>query len=102
MSKSKENINKQFKEEIIRALDYHFPKSKIILFGSRARNTNKPGADVDVAVDMGHPILLRELGRARLTLENLFIPLKVDLVDMNAIPKELKETIIEEGIVWKN
>jgi predicted nucleotidyltransferase len=51
------HINQKYQDAIVRALEYHFPNAKIILFGSRARATHKEGADVDVAVDTGgtHP-----------------------------------------------
>lgn len=98
----KEQINPEYKKEILRALEYHFPGAKVILFGSRARGTHKEGADVDIAVDAGSPILLREVGRARITLENLFIPLMVDLVDLNNAPERLKQQILKDGVVWKS
>lgn len=96
------HINPKYKDAILRALEYHFPEAKIILFGSRARMTHKEGADVDVAVDTGERIQLRELQRARVTLENLPIPLIVDVVDFHNIPTLLQETILDEGIIWKN
>lgn len=90
-----------YKELILRALEYHFPGSKVYLFGSRARGTNRPGADIDVAVDTGKPINFGEISRARVTLEHLPIPVNMDLVDLNSIPQEFKETILQEGISWK-
>ncbi|HLB41093.1 MAG TPA: nucleotidyltransferase domain-containing protein, partial [Candidatus Babeliales bacterium] len=80
----------------------HFPQAKIILFGSRARGTNKSGADVDVAIDIGERIPLLELQRARNTMENLFIPLEVDLVDLQRVSAEFKASILSEGIVWQS
>lgn len=97
----REQINPDYKYQILRALEYHFPGAKVILFGSRARGSHKEGADVDIAVDAGTPIILREMGRARNTLENLFIPLTVDLVDMNNINERLKQEILKDGVVWK-
>lgn len=97
-----ETINPKYKDMILRAMEYHFPKAKIYLFGSRARGDNKPGSDIDLAVDTGERISTQEIWRARNTLENLLISLSIDLVDMNAIPSELKELILKEGIEWKN
>jgi predicted nucleotidyltransferase len=97
----KNNINPEYKQDILKVIHYHFPEAKVTLFGSQARVTNRPGADVDIAIDIGKPIKLREMSRARVTLENLAIPLEVDLVDMNCIPQELKDIIQQEGIVWK-
>lgn len=97
-----ESVDLRYKEAVIRALEYHFPHAKIILFGSRARGTHESGADIDIAIDTGKQLKLREIARAKVTLENLFIPLEVDLVDMHGIPQELKDVIKQEGIVWKN
>lgn len=97
-----ENINPEFKKEIIKGVEYHFPNAKIILFGSRARGTNKEGADVDLALDIGSPIKLGELSRMRATMLNLRMPLTVDLVDMRRIPEQLREVILKEGVVWKD
>lgn len=97
-----ENINPRYKELILRAMEYHFPGAAVYLFGSRARGTNKEGADIDIAVDGGTELDLHEISRARVTLNNLPFALKVDLVDMNYIPQELKELILKEGIKWKN
>lgn len=97
-----EHINPHYQEQILRALEYHFPEAKVILFGSRARKTHAQGADVDIAVDCGNKIPIREITRARITLENLPISLTVDLVDFHNIPKILQETILNEGVLWKN
>lgn len=97
-----ESIKPLYKKMILDALEYHFPGAKVYLFGSRARKTHESGADVDVAIDLGERVIMREMARARITLENLFIPLNIDLVDMNAIPQELKETILHEGVLWKS
>lgn len=103
MEKNREPLEPRYKNEILRALDYHFPQpKKIILFGSRAQGTHKPGSDIDIAIDIGEPIKLHEMARARITLENLYIPFEVDIVDMHGIPEELKEVILKEGIVWKS
>ena len=97
-----DNLTPEYKGWILKAIDYHFPHAKVILFGSRARGTNGPGADVDLALDIGKIIEFGELARARVTLANLPIALEFDIVDMYNIPDELKQNILREGIVWKN
>ena len=97
-----EHLEEKYKKMILDAMNYHFPGSKVILFGSRARRTHKPGADIDIAVEADEPIDFNEMYRARVTLEHLIVPFKIDLVDMNEIPAELQETIREEGIIWRN
>lgn len=97
-----DNVKQEYKSLILKAITYHFPEAKVMLFGSRARGTNKPGSDIDLAIDIGEPIKLREMTRMRVTLENLPISLGMDIVDMHNIPDELKAIIAREGIVWKN
>lgn len=99
----KESINPAYKKMILDAMNYHFPNAKVYLFGSRARKTHEEGADVDIAIDdQGKKISYHEIIRARSTLDNLLIPLEVDLVDLHAIPEELKKTILEEGELWRD
>jgi predicted nucleotidyltransferase len=86
---------------IIRLLDALFPGVKIYLFGSRARGTNRPTSDIDIALDAGRELDILEIAQARNVLNTLYIPEKIDLVDMNSIPPHLKETILKEGIIWK-
>ncbi len=99
---TKTGLKAEYKRLILKAIDYHFPQAKVILFGSRARGTHKSGSDIDLALDIGEPIQLSEMARARVTLENLPLALDVDIVDMNNIPIELKEIILRDGVVWKD
>ena len=97
-----DSVTPSYKDMILKAMEYHFPGAKIYLFGSRARGDYRPGSDIDIAVDAGQIISTQEIWRARNTLENLIISLEIDLVDMHAVPAELKELILHEGILWKN
>jgi len=42
----------------------------------------------------------QELGRARRVLDALHLILKIDVVDMQSISDDLKNTILKEGILW--
>lgn len=74
-------------QAIVRAiLQAHLPEgAKIWIFGSRARGTTKKYADLDLAVDAGHRLPLRDL----IELEDAFVqsdlPFKVDIVDWENI-----------------
>ena len=46
-------------------------------------------------------IIPREMARAKVTLDHLYVPLNIDLVDLRAIPEELKKTVKQECIVWR-
>ena len=96
-------LSLRYKQLILEAMLYHFPRARVILFGSRARGDNKDVSDVDLAIDNeGKVIAFSEMSRARVTLEHLPIALTVDLVDFNLIPQLLKEEITREGKVWKS
>jgi predicted nucleotidyltransferase len=97
-----EPVEKAYKKMIIRAMKYHFPRAKVYLFGSRALGTHRQTSDIDIAIDAGKRADDGEMDRARITLENLPIPLFMDLVDMYAIPQAPKEHILKAGILWKD
>ena len=99
---TKDGLKDEYKKLILKAVDYHYPRAKVIIFGSRARGAHKSGSDIDVALDIGEPIPLAEMARIRVTLENIPLALEIDVVDMYNIPAELKNLILNEGIVWKN
>ena len=51
----------------------------IVLFGSRAKGTFKPGSDIDICID-GDSIQYDDLLRFQLKYDELFLPWKLDLV----------------------
>ncbi|HBY05653.1 MAG: Type I restriction-modification system, specificity subunit S [candidate division TM6 bacterium GW2011_GWE2_42_60] len=92
----------RYKRDILRALKYHFPDAKIYLFGSRATGKAKETSDIDLALDAGHELSFREMGRAQITLEHLNIPYKIDLVDCFSATPELKQYIERDRVLWSD
>jgi predicted nucleotidyltransferase len=90
------------KERIIRVLDALFPGIKIYLFGSRARGTNRENSDVDLALDLGRPLELDEMGQIRQVLDVLYVPVKIDLVDLCRAQDPFRTKILKEAIAWKS
>lgn len=90
------------KETIIRVLEALFPGVQIVLFGSRARGTNRPSSDIDLAIDAGRPLTISELAEARRMLAELNIVHTIDVVDMHTIADDLRETIRKEGVPWQS
>ncbi len=89
-------------EKMIKLLAVLFPKVKIYLFGSRARGDYKVNSDIDVALNIGRRLSTLELAQAENVIEALNIPQKVELVDLNAVPETMKETILKEALIWKD
>ena len=64
----------------------HFPNiQKAILFGSRAKGTNKPFSDVDIALE-GNSISLNDLLNLKNEIDDLLLPYEFDF----CIYKDLK------------
>ena|SRR5438445_8708967 len=88
-------------ETMIQLLTVLFPAAVIYLFGSRARGNHTERSDIDIAIDLGRKMKVREIAKARGVLEGLNLPQKIDIVDMHSISATMKEFIFKEGIIWK-
>jgi uncharacterized protein len=86
--------------QILDVLKKHFPTARILLFGSRASGKNRPGSDIDIAIDEGSTIAFGRMSDARLELDEMNIPYKIDLVDIYSVSKTLAEEIRKKGREW--
>jgi hypothetical protein len=68
------------------------------IFGSHARGEERIDSDLDLLVEILHPISLIELVGAELYLSEI-LGIKVDLVPKRSIRKELRASILGEAIV---
>lgn len=92
----------KYKDTMIKIIHMFLPKAKIYLFGSYAQGTNRPGSDIDIAVDNGKQLTLEELKNIKRLIDALPISQKVDVVDLNRVPVEMRDAILRDGIIWKN
>ena len=67
------------------------------VFGSYVRGEQKGQSDIDLLVDILHPISLLELVGAEIYLSEA-LGLKVDLVPKRDVREELRETIFAEAV----
>ena len=98
----KNNIKPKDKELLIAVITKHAPNAKIYLFGSRARATNSPESDIDLAIDVGKPAPISLIGRMYEEIEESPIPFCVDIVDVRSVGDDMKEQINKQGVVWKS
>ena len=91
-----------YKKKIIAVLSAPFPGAKIYLFGSRARGNHGERSDIDIAIDSGKELPQVDIGEARDMLAESNIPYKIDVVDLHGVPKDMREDILKEGILWKS
>jgi len=87
---------------MIELLTVLFPAAQIYLFGSRARGDYTERSDIDIALNLGRKLEIREIARARGVLDGLNLPQKIDVVDMHSIPVDMKGFILKEGVLWKS
>lgn len=97
-----ENVSPEDKAKITGLISVLVPNARIILFGSRARGTNSPRADIDVAVDAGEPLPRVLIDEAQSVIEGSNIMYRVEVVDFNRLSEEMRKAILSEGILWKH
>jgi uncharacterized protein len=94
------NIPAEEAQIISAILKKYFPTAKVWLFGSRATGRNRPGSDIDIAIDEGVPLDFFRLAQARDDLEESTIPYKIDLVDYVSVSEDFREEIKRKGVAW--
>lgn len=60
---------------------------RVIIYGSRAKGTYKPGSDIDLVVE-GNDLTFSELMSVENKLDDLLLPYKIDLSEKNSISSE--------------
>ncbi len=88
------------KDAIIKIIRAFYPQAAIYLFGSYAQNRNKLGSDVDIAIDVGFRLDIHEQQFLWNLLNALPMAQEVDLIDLQAVDKDMKDHIILTGILW--
>jgi uncharacterized protein len=91
------------KDKIIKIITMFYPEAKIYLFGSYARGDFTRSSDIDIAVDAGKEIPIVPRQQIRNMFEALNLVQRIDLVDFQSVPTELKENVVKEGVLlWGN
>lgn len=105
MTKSTESetvkLETAYIDEIIQAAREKFPEiTRIIVFGSRALKTSKPGSDIDLAIEGEKVTRGISLSFHDWLNHETSIPYKIDVVDISSITNnELLTHIKDLGVV---
>lgn len=91
-----------YREKIIRVVKALFPEAKVILYGSRARGTEREFSDIDLALDAGQKLSRHDVQEAVGMFAESNIPYKIDIVDFYSVPPAMQQAIREEGVLWKD
>lgn len=101
MNQSTESISKETKDKIIAIISALVPEAKIYLFGSRARKTHSRSSDIDIALDAGKALSRAAVDELTSIFSATNIMERIDVVDIHQISQEMRDSITQEGIVWK-
>ena len=93
-------MKQKYKDMLIAIIKKHVSHCAIYLFGSRAQKTHELGSDIDLALDAGEKldvsVVLAILGEIREST----IPFFVDVVDLNGVSKEFRQSIEKDFELW--
>lgn len=90
-----------YQKIILPIIKKHLPKASIILYGSRARNEDKEGADIDIALKAEEKIDRAVLSSLISDIEESPLPIKFDIVDFFAVSSEMQKAIMKDGVIWQ-
>lgn len=96
-----QQLDEKTKQKIIAVISALIPDAKIYLFGSRARGTNAPRADIDIALDGGKELSMVDVGEINSMFKESSIKYMIDVVDLYAVSAAMREQILKDKIVWK-
>jgi predicted nucleotidyltransferase len=75
------------------------PQVRVLLFGSRATGRSDPRSDIDLGIDLGHPIDPGTLARLREAFEDMPILQKVDVVDFASLDADFRRVALERTVL---
>ena len=94
-------LDEKIKQKIIAVISALMPDVKIYLFGSRARGTNKPMADIDIALDGGKELSRADVDEIKSMFKESNIMYVIDVVDFYSITELMQKQILEDRVIWK-
>lgn len=86
-------------ENVANTLLGNEPRLTIFLFGSRAAGRGSSRSDVDIGIDVGHPIAPEVMVELRERFEALPVLQRVDLVDFSRVDAGFREIALDHVIV---
>ncbi len=94
------SLKEIYRAAIIGVLASHDKVERVVLFGSRAAQSQWPASDVDLAL-FGDQLDLTDLAHISAAMEQLTVPQRVDLLLFNTIEnRTLRDHIINYGVEW--
>jgi predicted nucleotidyltransferase len=82
--------------ELARTLLASEPRLKVFVFGSRATGRSVTRSDIDIGIDLGHPIAPDVLVAIRDAFDDLPILQRVDVVDFSSVDGTFKTVALQQ------
>ena len=82
-------------EEVQSILGRHFPKTKVLAFGSRVSGKAKKYSDLDLVIQGSEPISTSQMQSLKDAFSSSSLSILVDVLDWHQIPDSFKKTITE-------
>ena len=90
---SKLQLTKVQLQTVLQILDQFVPKQHCWVFGSRIKGTADKYSDLDLAVDCGETLSIRQLAQLNNAFDESDLPFTVDLVDWHRIDDDFRQYI---------
>lgn len=96
----KDGLTSEVYDKIANVLQSFPYIQKVVLYGSRAKGTFKPGSDIDLSL-FGDQLNTAHLLKIENSLDDLLLPYKIDInIYKNIDNENLKKNIDKEGVVF--
>jgi predicted nucleotidyltransferase len=95
-------LDEKTKQKIIAVISALMPDVKIYLFGSRARGTNGPRSDIDIALDGGARLPIQDVDEIKSMFKESNIKYNIDVVDFYQVSELMRSEISRERVIWKS
>ena len=90
------DLNPKYLETVQHILTEHVPECEVRAYGSRVKWTAKDYSDLDLAVVGNDRLSPRQMRQVQEAFEESDLPIRVDVLDWNAISDAFKNVIAEE------
>ena len=91
-------MNIEYVKKTVTPILKQYDVTRAAIFGSVARGEDRPDSDVDLLIDVSHPLGLLRLAKLQYTLEDA-LHTNVDVVKFSALKPALRENVFRDAIV---
>lgn len=94
--------NEDYLEIVKKIVLENIPKDKfnVFLFGSRARDKHRFGADIDIGVKGEEKLEEKIKSIIKDEIDESIVPFKVDIIDFYEVSDDFKKVALKDYILW--